>query len=656
MKIDVDAPPKDMAANLAWRTELNAQSIGDQKMQLYIAERCRTDILYFLNGFAWLHEPRPRFSADGKLLPKVFPFLTWPHQDKSFVEVRKHLGIEDIAVEKCRGEGWTWFEVYASLQDWLFETMVQVGLVSSTEKKSDSGNMGSIMGKIDFALTTLPDWMKGPRGKDRNEGAWYRNFGEHLLVNRVRGNQIVAFAASPDTGRGDRFTWFGLDEHASEEWKKENKDEKVLEAIAGATDSILYISTPCGTHGAFHRIVKNESNVKKIYIDWRDNPTKNQGLYRMVSGVPVAVDPVNNPLPENYNPPSKAVVDMFSRLRKNGFNLDAGPSPDRNTRSPWLDRQCDRGSATPQTIAQEHERDYGGSMAQFFGPSFNEKVDASIRPPDIVGELKVMDDGTYSFDRIDNGRFLLWTTLDEQGDPPKRPYVLGADIASGEGGLYCSNSAIFMVDLVTGEQVLEFVTSTIKPTDLADVAIALCQWFHGAYLAWEHMGPGASFGKYVIQDRNYLYSYQRKAMDKASRLVSKAYGYINKGGARETLFADLEKFVRTEDLVIRSKFAAAEFGQYIRDEKGIHHASAKATDASHGDRVIALGICVQAMKDRPVAKPESGQSWDGGPPPFNTPAYREWLHEQNEMESAETFDNRSTADLRERHGQLAGVF
>lgn len=634
--------PKTLVANLEYRLNLRKKAQKDAGLRRAIITACRHDILYFLNAWCLIIEPRTRFDSRGHKKAKVFPFITWEHQDYWFPKVREALGVRNVTVEKCRGEGWTWFECLAALQDFLFNENTPVGLVSSTEDKSDSQSIGSIMGKIDWELTKLPTWMTGLKGRDRNNPKdWYRNAADHALINVRYGNQITAFAASPDTGRGDRFSWFGLDEHASDDWKKENKDERVLEALGGTTDSILSISTPKGAFGAFHRLVHAPSSDLKVTIDWRDNPSKNPGLYKLVNDVPVAVDPEKNPLHPDYNPPTKEIIDLLSRLRKRGYDLDS------KTRSPWLDRECDRGTSNPQNVAQEIERDYGGSVARIFGQQCLQVAEESARPPDIYGMLSVYDDLSYSFDRVENGAFLLWCQLDIHNKPPFRQYVVCADVASGDGGDYCSNSAIIVIDMSTGEQVMEFVSKTIKPPDFADRAIAIAKWFHNAFLAWEHMGPGASFTKQV-RERGYGHCFERETLDKFTRKTTRKLGFDNRGAAREALFGDLEREVRTGGVIIRSKYLAEELSQYIRNDRGkIQHVSVNGDDAAHGDRVIAFGVGLQALKTRPLPKRESTakKDWDGlTEPPAGTLAHILWS-QRRAANNKQSWDRRSAAEM-----------
>ncbi len=145
-----------------------------------------------------------------------------------------------------------------------------------------------------------------------------------------------------------------LDEIAAKEWQQGNKDVDAMKAVQAVTDCRVFVSTPAGTSGVYYEIMHQPSSMLKIVMDWRDNPTKNRGLYQFKDGVPVAIDPVNNPLPSNYSPPDEEILTLFSQLRAKGFRLEG------KTRSPWYDYECNRAAATPQSIAQEQDRDYGG--------------------------------------------------------------------------------------------------------------------------------------------------------------------------------------------------------------------------------------------------------------------------------------------------------
>lgn len=638
--------PKDYTKNLLYRLELRERAAKEPKFREAVRAACSRDVLFFFNSLCWLYEPRLRHMPDGTPLPKKIPFITWPHQDPAFLEVKRNLGTRDVVVEKCRAEGFSWALCLLALHSWLFEAGAKVGLVSSTEAKSDDpGNMGSMGAKIDWELACLPKWLVGKQGGRRGDSDWYRNLGDHSFVNNRTGAQINLFAAGPDTGRGDRFTWFGLDEHAANEWKKEQKDEKVLEALSATTESRVFVSTPNGTDGAFYRVVHEPSNRAFITVDWRQNPTKNRGLYKMVKDVPVAVDPENNPLPPDYDPPSQEIKDLFSRLVRKGFQLD------RSTRSPWYDDECDRAGNTPQSIAKEQDRDYGGSMYRVFGTDFMDHAEKHVKPPVVRGNLVVSDDLTSTFDRDEHGPFMLWCPLDVEGKPPMRDYIVCADVGAGQGGSFSSNSVLIVIDVKTREQVLEYATNTTRPDKFADIAVAICHWFYGAHLAWEDMGPGVGFKAQVI-NHEYSNCFYRMVQTGVGNKKSPKLGFINRNDARTELFSDMHNAVCTGDLIVRSKWLLEEFPQYVWEKGKIEHVGGKsATDdsfgAAHGDRVIAFGVGYQALKTRPVSTNKKNVGDKSDEPAYGSLAWRRWFSLPKKTDGV--WDKRTMADYAKKN-------
>lgn len=635
--------PRTMLENLQYRIEVRERAQRDAVFRQAVMQACAVDFLYWVATFAWAYEPRPRYDAQGFRLPKRVPFIPWDHQAPAFLKVRELLGFEDIAVEKCRDEGWSYGISLFGIHDWIFSPSSKVGIVSSTEAKSDDpGNMDSLGAKIDWQIAGLPEWMVGKQGRGRQDGDWYRNLGDHSFVHNRTKSQINLFAAGADTFRGGRYTWAALDEAASIEWQREQKDVKVLDAASSATGSRLFVSTPNGTTGAFYNIIHEPSNRTVVRIDWRDNPTKNRGLYRMEKGVPVAVDPVNNPLLPAYDPPNQETKDLFSRLVRKGFHLD------RSTRSPWYDYECDRAGNTPQSIAKEQDRDYGGSMYRVFGIDFMDAATPHVRTPDLRGNFVFDDQLEGRFDRDPNGPFMLWTKLDVHGNPPQRDYIVAADVGAGQGGSYSSNSVIVVIDCKTREQVLEFATNTTKPDRFADIAMAIAQWFYGAHLAWEDMGPGVGFKAQVL-NRGYTNLYYRMVQTGLGQKKTPKLGFINRGDARGELFSELHNAICTDDLIIHSKELLEEFPQYVWEKGEIKHVAGKsATDdsfgAAHGDRVIAMGVAFQALKNRPTSSNKKKDAVDySREPAYGSLAWRRWLGAK--PSGNDIWDKRTSADL-----------
>ena len=596
--------PKDKEDNLRYRIKLREAAATDADVRRKLMKACKEDVLFFFNAFCWVYEPRPRL-VDGVRQSMVLPFITWPHQDDAIIQMHEHLGFEDVGVEKSRGEGMSWIGVLMALHSWLFDDNAKIGLVSRTEAAADDPeDSDSLFWKIDWELTKLPRWMSGVGGKD-----WKRIIDRHTLTNYRNGARITAGAATGDVFRGGRLTWALMDEFG---FFKRGEDADALNSSHGATNSRLFVSTVNGQNNEYFRIMHEPSSMIKVIIDWKQNVTRNRGLYQIKEGKPVSVDK-HNPLPEHYDPPSQEVLDLFSRLRKKGFRLEGVD------RSPWYDHECDRPGMTPQRIAQELDRDYAGSEYLAFGQEFNDKALAGVKPPVHEGECQLLEDTSsgeleldVAFNTIRDGPCRLWFPLDVHGKPPRGEYAIAADISTGLGGSHTSNSTLVGIDLNTSEQMFSFASNTIQPADFADLSVGLANWLWGAYLGWEHNGPGSAFTKRVIT-LGYGNCFRRKSQSRRSKRATKELGWWTDEKTKTAMFAEMNRAVRQGEVVLRDELLVKEFRQYVYRNGKIEHAASLMTDddsskgKAHGDRVIAFGVALQMRLDKPVIKVDERQ-------------------------------------------------
>lgn len=632
--------PKGFTDNLEYRIKLR-KACEDVSIRSGIVEACKSDVLFFFNAFCWLYEPRPKI-VNGKKLPMQIPFITWEHQDPAILKVKQNLGIEDIGVEKSRGEGFSWISVLLALHDWLFEPMSAIGLVSRNELAVDNPNdPDSLFWKIDWEITKLPKWMVPASGEFK------RNLSEHTLINYTNGSSITGYASTGDVASGGRKKWMLLDELSK---FPRGPDREAMASTQHVTNSRLVVSTPKGSDGAYFDLMHEPSSMVKISIDWKQNPSKNRGLYTIsADGIPKAVDPVGNPIPESYTADANGklptdTVDLFSRLRKKGYKLEGV------LRSPWYDHECDRPGATPQNIAQELDRDYGGSMHRVFLNDFMTIAEEGIRQPTIRGNASWHPEKLeIDFSKADNGNLQLWIPLDLSGKPAKGAYVVGVDVATGLGGSYSSNSSICVINQMTMEQVAEYACNTISPEDLADLAVSICKWFNNAYLAIESNGPGAACIRRVIST-GYGNLYHRPVLWKKGRKKTKEVGWWTDQRTKEAAFSELSRSVRSRDFVIRSSVLLKECGQYVRVNGKIEHALAINTEddsskgMSHGDRVIACAVALQGSLDRPIDQTEVEKY--SGEPPVNTMASRQKDYENSLQEKElDVWDGRTMCDM-----------
>ena len=87
--------PKTLKENLEYRMDLlKWADTNERQRTLWTA--CRHDILFFINAFCWLYEPRNnRLRGTSS---NVIPFMTYKFQDEAFLDMHEALGTRDIGL------------------------------------------------------------------------------------------------------------------------------------------------------------------------------------------------------------------------------------------------------------------------------------------------------------------------------------------------------------------------------------------------------------------------------------------------------------------------------------------------------------------------------------------------------------------------------
>jgi hypothetical protein len=590
--------PDNPELNARWRAETLALASQDHpnvvRFREEIFERCRRDFWYWAKGFAYVHEPRILDDdTDLESLDTKVPFLPWPHQIPVVDRILAVLGKRDLRVVKSRAQGASWILVLVFIWCWIFKPGFKGNLVSKDETAVDRrDDMDSLMGKMDWLIKRLPEWMVGKKNRH-----WRRNYGEHYLARMDGETAITGYACTGDVASGGRSMVFGMDEHAKH---PRGPDREAMAATQPITRCRLLISTPKGASGAYHEAVHDDTVEEPVlYLSWRDNPTQNRGLYEIVKGQPVAIDEEKyGSLPAEYQDYDHWIK-LKERLLERGYDLVAS-----STRSPWYDQECLRPGANPVLVAQEYDMHFGVEGARYFAESLVNRLKNYTRRParrefHIDPESLV---GTWS--ENPDGRFKLWCDLDLFSRPPMGEYVVACDVSSGIGGKDTSNSAISVFNRRTGQKVASFASPKVIPYHLAEIAIALCRVFVNhtgspAFLIWEANGYGQEF-KLRVERSDFKYYYFRKTKEAPlhSRRTDKA-GYwtykrsILLGPYRESL---LEGFFDNPDYDAVDELEQYQMGL---DGEPYHVGEADKEDAAgakgaHGDRVIADALAWEA--------------------------------------------------------------
>tara|TARA_R100000808_G_C2151465_1_gene160504 strand:- start:3154 stop:4674 length:1521 start_codon:yes stop_codon:yes gene_type:complete len=480
---------------------------------------------------------------------------------------------------------------------WMFEDFSSFGIMSRTADLVDKpGKKDTLFWKLDFLLNGegrkggLPKWMR-PKNV-------YRSM--MLMENRDNGSTFEGATTTEDAFRGGRKKAIALDEFAA---FPSGADYEAQSATQHATDCRVFVSTPKGSAGAYYDVMHTPSSMVKVIMDWKKHPDRRVGLYKSDDGKLEILD-------EEYEFPAGY-----------SFVLDG------KTRSPYYDNECKRPGATPQSVAQELDRDYGGSDYQIFGKELYEAGQRNVMMPFVRGVFGYAADTLDPmFDVTPDGPLKLWVHLGDNDRPiaAHSEYVIGCDISAGLGGSFTSNSVATIINSVSKTQVGEFATNTMRPEDFADYVVALCRFFHNAYLIWEYNGsPGGAFTKRVL-DQQYSNIYYREVEHKSFKKKTKNPGWWSNERNKLAVLSTLAKAIKTEEFLVRSDALLEECRQYVyKDGRVVHSRSVRTIDDSskgqaHGDRVISAAIAWHAVKDRP-SQPKEESNHEV---PFGSMAWR----------------------------------
>lgn len=561
--------PRTLRANCTYRRKLNELAHRSPQWRNDLWIMCKRDILFFVNSFLFLFEPRPEISSIGTL-----PWVTWPYQEKAILQIKAALGKRDLEIYKSRDMAGTWMCLAVMFHAWLFEPRKNFLLASRKEDLvDDPGNMKALLPKCDFMYEHLPLWMKPQLiRKDL-----------HFFNGETR-SLIAGESTNKNLARGDRLTAIFLDEFSSVE-----NSYEILAATTDATDCRIFNSTPQGAGNAFYDI-HTKGLAEVVDLPWWDHPRKRAGLYQGKAGNLEILDK-GYVFPAGYK-----------------FLLDG------KLRSPWYDET--RKKLPSDLIAdQELDRSFNAFGAQFFSQNDLDRIRlTTIMPP--VGQGEIVDG---KFVDVEEGHLKMWVGTDIYGmSRGTSRYVVSADISAGTGS---SNSVIVVVDRATGAKVAEYANAYCTPQETADIALELCAYFKGqddgAFLVWEANGPGLTFSKRIL-DSGYRNFYWRPASEKSAfEKRSNIPGFWTSGaaggnsGSKKTLFFEYKDALSSGRFVERSITALHEHCEYkYMPDGSIEHVGSRAgldpsgAKDNHGDRVVANAIACKFI-DKDALAPTS---------------------------------------------------
>lgn len=575
--------PRDIRGNLLFRQNLLKVLREHPELRPAVVEMCRRDINFFINAFVWQYNPNAIDNKDtgGSASVELGPFVTWGFQEEAIFELLDCITKRrDGILEKSREMGASWLCLIVMFWMWLFQPWKQFLLISRNEDAVDDKSPDSLMWKLDFMLKHLPDWLspKAERSK-------------MYLGNVSNGSTITGQASTGKAGVGGRATAMFIDE-----FSQIREDREVLDRTSDTTGCRIFNGTHKGTGTAFFDLTNPQSAasgyIKKIQMHWSKHPDKNRGMY-FYDREKQAVVPLD---PEyNYAPDFEFMIDGTPT---------GGPYP--GIRSPWYDEQCKRKSSS-RAVAMDLDIDAKGSIEQVFNVMLIRSLKEACRPPLWEGDIIVEDNVARLYQR-QGGPLRLWCKVDERGRPPRGLYAFGCDLSTGSGA---TNSCVSGANARTGEKVFEYTNPNIEPTPLANLIVPVCRDIFvdivegdviSALLCWETPGPGAMFGKRVM-DLNYRKVYYRTPDFSTSPNATMTPGWNNQPDPFLALITAYQDALGNRDFVNRSEAALEECRSFrFKPDGYIEHSGVanskeySGARVNHGDRVVADALCWKMIR------------------------------------------------------------
>ncbi len=220
----------------------------------------------FINDWGMTSDPRNVELG----LPSSIPFLMFPKQEDWvvwFVDLwrQRQRGL----TEKTRDMGMSWLCVAVACWTVLFHDGATVGIGSRKEEYVDKiGDPKSLFWKARFFLEHIPAEFRG--GWDRKKHS------PHMQVSIPATGGVIMGEAGDNIGRGNRTTWYLVDESAHIE-----RPQLVDAALSATTYCRQDVSSVNGLGNPFAQL-RHSGKVPVFTFHWRDDPRKDDAWYAKI--------------------------------------------------------------------------------------------------------------------------------------------------------------------------------------------------------------------------------------------------------------------------------------------------------------------------------------------------------------------------------------
>lgn len=252
------------------RFKNGTKKYNSETLRAIAKERCKKDIIWWINNFCWILNPH--LTKWG--FPVKLPFILYPKQEE-YILWRENLYKTNKSgvVYKCREVGASWLNVTAQAWHWFFEPGYQGRMGSlKAEEVDDKNDPDSLFQKLRVIIYNNPRWLR-PKGFE-DENNKYDTIMK--LVNPENG-AVISGQQGDNLGRGGRSAVFDIDE-----WAKHSHDKLVDSNLSMNTPCRIYTSTPIGRDNDFAEKVRS-GKLPIFSFDYWDDPRKSKDWFENFS-------------------------------------------------------------------------------------------------------------------------------------------------------------------------------------------------------------------------------------------------------------------------------------------------------------------------------------------------------------------------------------
>lgn len=381
---------------------------------------------------------------------------------------------------------------------------------------------------------------------------------KELIFDKIKTSWRIGTAGSDGAGRGKKLRMLHNSEKAF--WKDIRKMEAAISQALTPKGSIELDETTANGYNVFKddwdNAVEGKSKWKAVFYAWFRTSEYRKGF----KGVDYTEEEFKGAIlnGERFNGVDSSFMNHLNRLSIDGLDIEQ------------LHWYFDKRQELKDDVFQEYPSTPEEAFRSSGKPYFDiEQIEIDIH------RLK-----SLKFKTLKGGEIEIF-----QDPVPGRKYVLGSDVAEGDGG--GDNSTFVILDVKTREEVAcgEY---TQKPDHHGKTLAKWGRIYNNAMIGVERNNHGHSTLNTLLNDEKYKNLFMERTIDKKKNTKKDKLGWLTDSKSKYILLDELDSAHRKGDITINSI-------KTLKEMKGIQTDDGKVKTNGE-DRVMALGIAVQMLK------------------------------------------------------------